>query len=318
MGICVLYLFFTQKEQEFHTPTLPAPVFGDGIGQDLVESNYLWSSAGVLLVHFWAAQTLLFSRHFPKVSPSNSWVHYPLLPKSIALSLELFYIRISAKYSLFDGSNPSDLIDPTHYSLAVDGYAIPPNRLALYQEEVVRWLSDFLYTGPRALLPKLQLVSFSPMYNYFPISHPSGAFVHFSTSSSGSDLVNQAGNDGTAGGSRNPQSSEGSTSGVDLSSQSEHQRPGITNSDQRSTGNATGKPNPVVYPYWLLLVSDYSISKFLKSVLSMFIRTFNWFVSWWNMFTITSVHMAKLIYRAIFFPFLFDFCMYWECIKSVS
>ena len=63
------------------------------------------------------------------------------------------------KYSLYDGGVlPSVMTNFSDHSPVPEGYAISANRVAVYQEEVVRWLSDFLYTGPRALLPCLWYV----------------------------------------------------------------------------------------------------------------------------------------------------------------
>ncbi|EUB63833.1 Ral GTPase-activating protein subunit alpha-1 [Echinococcus granulosus] len=118
--------------------------------------------------------------------------------------------KISVKHSLYYGGVlPAMIKNPLDYSLAPEGYTLSATRLAIYQEEVVRWLSEFLYTGPRAFLPSLR------------------------PSSSTGDLRNQTASDGV--GLRNPHSSEGSTSGIDLTSQSDQQRPNINVQDHRTT-----------------------------------------------------------------------------------
>ncbi|VDM17756.1 unnamed protein product [Hydatigera taeniaeformis] len=63
--------------------------------------------------------------------------------------------KISAKYSFYDGVLTAMIKNPLDYSPAPEGYTLPATHLAIYQEEVVRWLTDFLYTGPRAFLPSL-------------------------------------------------------------------------------------------------------------------------------------------------------------------
>ncbi|KAL5111794.1 Ral GTPase-activating protein subunit alpha-2 [Taenia crassiceps] len=136
---------------------------------------------------------------------SNTFDRRPMCFWFIFEQLKRYYFpaifpKISAKYSLYDGGVLTAMIkNPLDYSPAPEGYTLSVTRLAIYQEEVVRWLSDFLYTGPRAFLPSLR------------------------PSSSTGDLRNQMASDGV--GLRNPHSSEGSTSGIDLSSQSDQQRP---------------------------------------------------------------------------------------------
>ncbi|KAL5962599.1 Ral GTPase-activating protein subunit alpha-2 [Taenia solium] len=124
--------------------------------------------------------------------------------------------RISAKYSLYDGVLTAMIKNPSDYTPAPEGYTLSVIRLAIYQEEVVRWLSDFLYTGPRAFLPSLR------------------------PSSSTGDLRNLTASDGV--GMRNPHSSEGSTSGIDLSSQSDQQRPNSNSQDIRTITSSTDVP----------------------------------------------------------------------------
>ncbi|VDK36854.1 unnamed protein product [Taenia asiatica] len=122
--------------------------------------------------------------------------------------------KISAKYSLYDGVLTAMIKNPLDYTPAPEGYTLSVTRLAIYQEEVVRWLSDFLYTGPRAFLPSLR------------------------PSSSTGDLSNLTASDGA--GMKNPHSSEGSTSGIDLSSQSDQQRPNSNSQDNRTITSSTG------------------------------------------------------------------------------
>ncbi|VDN09555.1 unnamed protein product [Dibothriocephalus latus] len=63
--------------------------------------------------------------------------------------------RISADYTLYDdGKLPPIIIDLASYKLAPDGYPTSDACLAAYQEEVVRWISEFVYLGPRAMLPQ--------------------------------------------------------------------------------------------------------------------------------------------------------------------
>uniref|UniRef100_A0A0X3PIQ9 Rap-GAP domain-containing protein n=4 Tax=Schistocephalus solidus TaxID=70667 RepID=A0A0X3PIQ9_SCHSO len=61
--------------------------------------------------------------------------------------------RISADYTLYDdGKLPPIITDLASYKLAPDGYPTSDICLAAYQEEVVRWISEFVYLGPRATL----------------------------------------------------------------------------------------------------------------------------------------------------------------------
>uniref|UniRef100_A0A5K3F3Z6 Rap-GAP domain-containing protein n=1 Tax=Mesocestoides corti TaxID=53468 RepID=A0A5K3F3Z6_MESCO len=113
--------------------------------------------------------------------------------------------KISAKYSLYDGGVlPSVMSHLSDYSPAPDGYPISPTRLAIYQEEVVQWLSEFLYNGP---------LTYSPN----PPTDPRSVISNDSV------------------GGKNPRSREGSISGVDLSSQSDLQFSSANDPDHRNT-----------------------------------------------------------------------------------
>ncbi|VDN96901.1 unnamed protein product [Rodentolepis nana] len=117
--------------------------------------------------------------------------------------------KISAKYSIYDdGLLPSIISNPSDYSPIPDAFTLSVDRIVIYQEETVRWLTDFLYTGPRALLTRMRSIS------------------------STSDLRSLLGNEPGSG--RNPYSSEGSTSGIDICSQSEIQRPNVGGQDRRT------------------------------------------------------------------------------------
>ncbi|KAM7541229.1 hypothetical protein Aperf_G00000034673 [Anoplocephala perfoliata] len=128
--------------------------------------------------------------------------------------------KISAKYSIYgDGILPPVMLNPSEYSPVPDGFALSSDRIAVYQEEVVRWLADFLYTGPRALMTRLRSIS------------------------STGDLKNLMGNDPA----RNPHSSEGSTSGIDISSQSEVQRSNAAAQDRKNANPSTDTPISASY-----------------------------------------------------------------------
>ncbi len=125
----------------------------------------------------------------------------------------------------------------SQYSPALDGFPIPGARLAVYQEEVVRWLSEFLYTGPRAQLSNLRYVDASLALDYFintvlsiPLSYNSASQIYPSTG----DLRSFVQEEGAVNG-RNHHSSEGSTSGIDLGSQSNG-----NGNDLRATSFSTG------------------------------------------------------------------------------
>ncbi|VUZ46315.1 unnamed protein product, partial [Hymenolepis diminuta] len=125
----------------------------------------------------------------------------------------VIFPKISAKYSIYDdGLLPSIMSNPSDYSPIPDAFTLSVDRILMYQEETVRWLTDFLYTGPRALMTRMCSVS------------------------SASDLRNLTGNE--PGSVKNPQSSEGSTSGIDMSSQSEIQRSGVGGQDRRTIVSA--------------------------------------------------------------------------------
>lgn len=73
---------------------------------------------------------------------------------------------------MYDGGVlPSIMASPSDYSPIPRGYPISDTRVAVYQEEVVRWLSDFLYTGPRASFPFLRFafLSFTTLIGYLSI-----------------------------------------------------------------------------------------------------------------------------------------------------
>lgn len=144
--------------------------------------------------------------------------------------------RISAKYSIYDdGILPSVMLNPSDYSPVPDGFALSSDRITIYQEEVVRWLADFLYTGPRALMARLRYVT---CYLRSGVSWViSLAIVSFSSISSTGDLKNLMVGDSA----RNPHSSEGSTSGIDISSQSEIQRSNAATQDRGNANPSTGQ-----------------------------------------------------------------------------
>nr|CDS32262.1 ral GTPase activating protein subunit [Hymenolepis microstoma] len=121
--------------------------------------------------------------------------------------------KISAKYSIYDdGLLPSIISNPSDYSPIPDTFTLSVDRIVIYQEETVRWLTDFLYTGPRALLTRMRSIS------------------------STSDLRSLLGNE--SGSVKNPNSSEGSTSGIDIGSQSEVQRSNVLGQDRRTLVHA--------------------------------------------------------------------------------
>ncbi|KAM3185050.1 hypothetical protein ACTXT7_007150 [Hymenolepis weldensis] len=121
----------------------------------------------------------------------------------------VIFPKISAKYSIYDdGLLPSIMSNPSGYSPIPDAFTLSVDRILIYQEETVRWLTDFLYTGPRALMTRMCSIS------------------------STSDLRNLMGNE--PGSVKNPHSSEGSTSGIDMSSQSEIQRSSVGGQDRRT------------------------------------------------------------------------------------
>ncbi|VEL35721.1 unnamed protein product [Protopolystoma xenopodis] len=65
--------------------------------------------------------------------------------------------RFSPDYSIYDYRPSLETpVDITTYSCAPANYPLSEQRLTLYQEEVIRWISEFVYTGQRIFELKKQ------------------------------------------------------------------------------------------------------------------------------------------------------------------
>ncbi|KAL3312428.1 Ral GTPase-activating protein subunit alpha-1 [Cichlidogyrus casuarinus] len=79
--------------------------------------------------------------------------YLPIIFPKLVLFLPFTSYSFTGNFDLYVEETPTiltkkDLID---FSLVPERYHIDPTRLLLYQEEVIRWLSDILYIGPREL-----------------------------------------------------------------------------------------------------------------------------------------------------------------------